>query len=188
MRPDDYVPGAASGAHVEDGGERRTLVLVRELRHPPATVWKALTDPEHLRRWAPYDADRDLGAVGTATLTTVGAPTPQVSESRVTRADEPHLLELDWGGQRVRWELEPAAGGGTRLTLRHDIDRRFVAMGAAGWHVCLDVLGRQLDGRPVERLVGAEALRHEGWRRLHAEYAQQFGLEAPGGAPGSVNA
>jgi len=29
---------------------------------------------------------------------------------------------------------------GTRLTLWHNIDRRFIAMGAAGWHICVDVL------------------------------------------------
>jgi hypothetical protein len=34
--------------------------LVRELRHPPATVWQALTDPAQLSEWAPFDADRNL--------------------------------------------------------------------------------------------------------------------------------
>ena len=33
-----------------------TLVLVRDLPHPPAKVWRALTEPEHLREWAPFDA------------------------------------------------------------------------------------------------------------------------------------
>ena len=56
-------------------------MLVRDLRHPPARVWQALTDPEHLREWAPFDSDRNLGTVGTAKLSTVGAPTPHVTES-----------------------------------------------------------------------------------------------------------
>ena len=175
-----YAPGPASGAEVRKDGEKWTLVLVRELSHPPAKVWKALTEPEHLREWAPFDADRNLGAVGTATLTTVGAPTPQVSETRVKHADAPRLLEFDWGGQDIRWELEPAAGGGTRLTLWHNIDRRFIAMGAAGWHVCLDVLAQSLDGQPIGRIVGMEAMKFEGWQRLHAEYARQFNVETPG--------
>ena len=46
-------------------GEKWTLVLVRELPHPPAKVWTALTDPAQLREWAPFDSDRSLGAVGT---------------------------------------------------------------------------------------------------------------------------
>ena len=31
----------------------------------------------------------------------------------MTRADEPTLLEFNWGDQNLRWELEPRAGGGT---------------------------------------------------------------------------
>ncbi len=79
---EQYAPGAATGAHVEKDGEKWTLVLVRELRHPPAMVWEALTDPAHLSEWAPFDADRNLGAVGPVTLSTVGAPTPMVSETQ----------------------------------------------------------------------------------------------------------
>ena len=174
---EQYQPGPAAGAQVRKEGEQWTLVLVRELHHPPAKVWRALTEPEHLREWAPFDSDRTLDSVGTATLTTVGAPTPQISTSQVKRADANRLLELDWGGQNIRWELEPTAGGGTRLTLWHDIARSFIAMGAAGWHVCLDVLERSLDGRPIGRIVGGDALHFDGWQRLHAEYARQFGVQ-----------
>lgn len=173
-----YAPGAASGAQVRKDGDKWTLVLVRELPHAPATVWKALTEPEQLREWAPFDADRNLGTVGVATLTTVGAPTPHVTETHVKRADAPRLLEFNWGGQDIRWELEPL-GSGTRLTLWHNIDRRFISMGAAGWHICLDVLDRFLGGRPVGRMVGPAAMQFAGWQRLNAEYAQQFGVEIP---------
>src|SRR3954471_19772184 len=99
---EQYAPGAAFGAEVRKDGDTWTLVLVRELRHSPATVWTALTDPEHLREWAPFDADRDLGRVGAARLSTVGAPTPMVSDTQVTRADAPRLLEFSWGGQDIR--------------------------------------------------------------------------------------
>jgi uncharacterized protein YndB with AHSA1/START domain len=174
-----YTPGPAAGAEVRKEGEQWTLILVRELRHPPAKVWRALTEPEHLREWAPFDADRSLGSAGaTVKLTTVGAPAPHVAETVVMRADEPHLLEYNWGGQLTRWELQPL-GAGTRLTLWAKIDRRFVAMGAAGWHICLDVLDRSLAGEPITRIVGVEAMKFEGWQRLHGEYAQQFGVETP---------
>ena len=176
---EQYAPGPASGARVQKDGENWTLVLVRELRHPPTKVWKALTDPEHLRQWAPFDADRDLGAVGTATLSTVGAPSAHVTETRVTRADAPKLLEFNWGGQDIRWELEPLDSGGTRLTLWHNINRGFISMGAAGWHICLDVLARLVDDQPVGRLVGPDALKVPGFQRLNAEYAKQFGVDPP---------
>ena len=90
-------------------------------------------------------------------------------------ADTPKALEFSWGGKDIRWELEPL-GGGTRLTLWHNIDRRYIAMGAAGWHICFDVLDRLLAGEPIGRLVGPEAMKFDGWQRLNAEYAKQFGV------------
>ncbi|HEV3276735.1 MAG TPA: SRPBCC family protein [Terriglobia bacterium] len=165
---EQYTPGPASGAQVRKDGERWTLILVRELRHPPEKVWEALTDPAHLREWAPFDADGSLGTVGTVKLTWVGTPTP--IETTVTRADPPKVLEYN----DTRWELE-AFGGGTRLTLWHTIDRRFVSWGAAGWHISFDVLDRLLAGEPIGRVVGADARQSPGWQRLTAEYAKQFG-------------
>jgi uncharacterized protein YndB with AHSA1/START domain len=177
-----YAPGPASGAQVRKEGEHWTLVLVRELHHPPEKVWRALTEPAHLREWAPFDADGSLGTAGTTVkLTAVGAPTLQVSETTVTRADAPKLLEYKWGGNDIRWELE-AQGGGTRLTLWHDIDRRFISMGAAGWHICFDVLDRLLTGAPIGRIVAGEAMKFD-WPRLNSEYARQFGVEVPNWPP-----
>ena len=106
-----YTPGPASGAQVRKDGQTWALILVRELRHSPEKVWQALTDPAHLREWAPFEAD-------------------------------------NWGGNDMRWELENL-GGGTRLTLWTSIDRRFISMGAAGWHICFDALERLLAGEPI---------------------------------------
>jgi len=176
---EQYTPGPASGAQVQKDGEMWTLILVRELRHAPEKVWQALIDPAHLREWAPFEADGSLGTVGTTVkLTTVGAPTPQVSETTVTRAEAPRMLEYNWGDKIIRWELE-AVGDRTRLTLWHNIDRRYISMGAAGWHICLDVLDHFLSGTPIGRIVGGEAMKFTGWQRLNAEYARQFDIETP---------
>jgi hypothetical protein len=170
---EQYTPGPASGAQVRKDGEKWTLILVRELRHPPEKVWQAITEPAHLREWAPFEADGSLGTVGaTVNLTWVG--TGRTVPTTVTRADAPEALEFG----DIRWELE-ASGGGTRLTLWHKIDRRFIAWGAAGWHICFDVLDRLLDGTPIGRIAGAEAMKSGEWQRLNAEYAGQFGVEAP---------
>ena len=173
---EQYSPGPASGAHVEKEGESWTLVLVRQLQHSPDKVWQALTDPAELSQWAPFDADTNMGAAGAhVKLTTVGVPGPHVTETTITKADAPKLLEYNWGGFNVRWQLEPSATG-TRLTLWSNIDRRFISMGAAGWHICLDVLDHYLDGDPIGRIVGPDAMKFGGWQRLNAEYAKQFGL------------
>jgi len=165
-----YVPGPPIKAQVRKGGEKWTLILVRELRHSPEKVWLALTDPAHLSEWAPFQADGNLGKVGsTVKLTWVG--TANVTETRVTQADAPRLLEY----HDIRWELEPL-GGGTRLTLWHSIDRRFIAWGAAGWHICFDVLDRLLAGEPIGCIAGADAMKFAGWHRLVAEYKEQFAV------------
>jgi uncharacterized protein YndB with AHSA1/START domain len=177
-----YTPGPASGAEIRKDGEKWTLVLVRELRHTPEKVWQALTDPAQLREWAPFDADGNLGTAGTTVkLTTVGAPTLHVTEARVVQADAPKVLEYDWGGKDLRWEME-ARGGGTRLTLWHNIDSRFISMGAAGWHICFDVLDHFLSGSPIGRIVAGDAMKFD-FPRLNAEYAKQFGIEAPAWPP-----
>ncbi|MFZ3340948.1 MAG: SRPBCC domain-containing protein [Terriglobales bacterium] len=175
MEREQYTPGPAGGARVlKDWAKdesKWTLILVRELRHSPEKVWQALTDPAHLREWAPFDADGSLDTAGTTVkLHWVGAPTPL--DTRVTRADAPYLLEVG----DMRWELEASAGG-TRLTLWHNIDRRFISWGAAGWHIAFDVLDRLLSGTAIGRMVGSDAMRLESWQRLVAEYGKQFGAE-----------
>jgi hypothetical protein len=169
---EQYVPGPASGAQVRKDGEKWTLIHVRELRHSPEKVWQALTDPSQLREWAPFVVDANLSVVGNVNLTWVGAP--QALETKVTRADAPKLLEYG----DMRWELE-ASDEGTRLTLWHRIDRGFISWGAAGWHISLDVLDRLLAGKPIGRIVGADAMKFDGWQRLVAEYSKQFGVEPP---------
>ncbi len=171
-----YMPGSATGAQVRKDGDKWTLVLVRELHHPAAKVWRALTDPAELHQWAPFDADANLGTVGTVKLSTVGTPQPHVTETKIKRADPPRLLEYSWGGGDIRWQLDPVANG-TRLTLWHNIGQRFIGMGAAGWHICFDVLDRLLAGDPIGRLVAGDAIEFADWQRLNAEYSRQFGIE-----------
>ena len=164
-------PLADVSAEPADGGW--TLVFVRDLRHPPARVWTALTEPEQLRAWAPFVPDRDLAGTGPVTLTMLDADDPADSAT-VRRAEPPTLLEYTWGDDLLRWELAPA-GAGTRLTLRHRVsDRDWLAKVAAGWHLCLDVAEQLLDGRPVPPIRGEEAREH-GWDELSEGYAAKLG-------------
>jgi uncharacterized protein YndB with AHSA1/START domain len=158
-------------------GDRWTLVFVRDLRHPPQRVWTALTEPEELRAWAPFLPDRSLARPGEAKLamfedaTVLGEETP----ASVTRAEAPSLLEYCWGDDVLRWELEPR-GEGTRLTLSHTVaGEDWVPKVAAGWHLCLDVAERLLDGDPVAPIRGEEAMEH-GWHELHDAYAERLGV------------
>ena len=168
---EQYAPGPASGAEIGRGGEKSTLIMVRELRQPPKQVWRALTDPAQLHEWAPFEADGSLAEVGTTVhLTWAAAGTRAPELVTVIRADAPHVLEYG----ELKWNLDPV-GSGTRLTLWIDIDRRFVAWGASGWHICFDVLIHLLNENPIGRIVGSDALKF-GFERLNVEYAQQFGV------------
>jgi uncharacterized protein YndB with AHSA1/START domain len=167
----DVGPLADVTASEDDG--RWTLVFVRELRHRPEKVWAALTDPAQLAKWAPFSPDRDLGHTGEATLTMLGGGTAQDLPASVTRADAPTWLEYTWGDDRLRWELE-AIDSGTRLTLHHTVQGPdFLSKVAAGWHLCLVVAERLLDGDEIGPIVGEDA-RNYGWDRLNESYAEQL--------------
>jgi uncharacterized protein YndB with AHSA1/START domain len=180
MTTDAREPLADARAHPD--GDRWTLVLARDLPHPPERVWRALTAVEHLPRWAPFASDVDLGAPGPASLTMLGgAPgsDPEVAPGEVLTAERPRLLVYRWGDDVLRWELAPA-GTGTRLVLAHTVaDRTWTSKVAAGWHLCLANLDAVLAGRPVEPVVGAAAAAH-GWDDLERRYADVLGVESSG--------
>jgi uncharacterized protein YndB with AHSA1/START domain len=175
MHRDQYQPGEAAKVSAHQEGDRWTLVFTRELRHAPEKVWDALTDPAELRKWAPFDADRNLGREGDAILTHGGGDETETMPAIIRRAERPRLLEYAWGPDVLRWELEPN-GTGTRLTLRHTTGgAEWVSKVAAGWHICLDVMDLSLSGNPIGRIAAEEAKEH-GWERLNAAYAAQLGI------------
>lgn len=179
MKPQNFDPGPLAEVehHVEGG--RSTLVFIRHLRHPPAEVWAALTEPGRLRQWAPFEPDRDLATTGPATLRMVDGPTTEEYPANVIRAVAPELLEYTWGDGLLRWELTEHPTG-TRLTLRHSVDDpAWVPPTAAGWHLCLVVAERLLDGDPIGPIAGAEAKEY-GWQELHDAYAAKLGIAGKG--------
>ena len=110
--------GAGTLAEVECLAQEKgwTLVFVQELRHPPETVWRALTDPAELDRWSPFTASRSLDAPGGATLTMIDGDTREDLAVLVTRVERPHLLEYTWGGDLLRWEAGVAGADAGALS------------------------------------------------------------------------
>lgn len=179
MNQTPFDPGPLAEVDVGASDDRWTLVFIRDLRHPPEKVWSALTDPAQLRAWSPYTADRDLGSAGAATLTMIDGDTAEDLPAMVSRAEPPGLLEYTLGTDLLRWELA-ATGSGTRLTLRHTVqDKDWVPKVAAGWHLCLVVAERLLDGRPIGPIRGNDA-RNFGWEELNDAYAAKLGIAGTG--------
>lgn len=178
MTAQPFDPGPLADATSEPADPGWTLVFIRELRHAPERVWRALTDPDEVAAWSPYTCDRDLGRVGAATLTMVDAengPGGQELAASVRQSDAPRLLEYAWGTDVVRWELEPTTGG-TKLTLRRTIADRGTLPGvAAGWHLCLTVAERLLDGMPINP-IRPDVAREYGWDGLNEAYAERLGI------------
>jgi uncharacterized protein YndB with AHSA1/START domain len=166
------VAVAPSGAHW-------MLIFVRVLRHPPAEVWDALTDPKALAQWAPFETDASLDHVGDATITMIDGDVRVDAEAHVRIADRPTLLEYLWGDDLLRWELEPIEAG-TRLTLRHTHgDRALLPLMAAGWDLCLAVAERMLDGEPVTAIRGQDAMNY-GFAELERGYRDDLGIDPDG--------
>jgi uncharacterized protein YndB with AHSA1/START domain len=120
------------------------LTMDRDLAHPPERVWPWLTDPDRLRQWSPIVPDRALDSAGPCQARENPDDDPLAGD--VIAVDPPHELVHRWGDDVVRRRLAPT-GGGCRLTLEQTMrDRDHVAMNAAGWHICLDVLHAVMNG------------------------------------------
>ncbi|MGB8940890.1 MAG: SRPBCC domain-containing protein [Streptomyces sp.] len=105
-----------------DGG-RNVLRMERRLAHPPATVWAAITRPEHLAQWFPSEVTLELRPGGAMGFHFPGDEGPGMT-GEVTDADEP---------------------------LVHTFGDRFGAPSfAAGWQLCVSALGQFLDGGQAE--------------------------------------
>ncbi|GAA4858929.1 SRPBCC family protein [Saccharopolyspora cebuensis] len=147
-----HAPDTGTLGDAPDG--RRALTFERSFAHPPEKVWRALTEPEHLRGWfaqyLDYERSRlDLRGEG-AELEFVPAPGPEqppVEKGRVVRSAPPGLLEYTWGAETLRWELAPDGDGGCLLTFTNLFpDPSFAPFNALGWHSGLDRLTALLDG------------------------------------------
>lgn len=169
----DPGPLAEVTAYQDDAGW--TLVFVKDLRHPIEKVWAALTEADQLARWAPFTVDRPLDRSGPHVLTVVDGSTVVESAARVIRVDRPSLLEYTWGEDLLRWELA-STDSGTRLRLRHRHPARaWLPKLAAGWHLCLVVADRLLDGTPIEPIRGSAA-KEFGWPELNEAYADMLDI------------
>ena len=162
------------GTYTTDDG-RPAVRFERRLAHPVDAVWRTVTDPGELRHWFPTSVELELR---------VGAPMRfvhgdgEVFEGELRELDPPRRLAFLWGGDLLRFELEPD-GDGTRLILVHVLlgeGAEAAARTAAGWHVCLAALERTLAGQAAAAPDGPSPE----WRERYAEYVA---LGFPAGAP-----
>jgi uncharacterized protein YndB with AHSA1/START domain len=156
---------------LEKAGDRWQLRFRRELRHPVAKVWRALTEPDELRTWFPDQVSVEEWKVGARMEFKDANAGIQPFDGEVLAYDPPSVLEFRWGTDTIRFELAPH-GSGSVLTLIDTIDDRGkAARDGAGWHVCLEALQSALDGTKPAAISDA-------WQRVHDQYVKKFGPEA----------
>jgi uncharacterized protein YndB with AHSA1/START domain len=145
---------------------RQRLRIERRLGHPPAKVWRALTEPDELRHWFPAEVRLEPRTGGRITF---GADS-EADSSVITAYDPPRLLAFDWGGETLRFEVRPD-GPGSLLIFEHTFDTRSAAASyASGWQVCFEGLDGVLAGRPAD-------LPGEPSAESHEHFVRAFGLD-----------
>lgn len=156
---------------LEDLDGKWRLRFTRELPHPRERVWRAITQPEHLRAWFPQHINGEWVAGGPLTFSSPEGRGPDFG-GEVLACEPQSLLEFRWGTDVIRLELAPS-GQGCTLTLLDTFDELGkAARDAAGWHECLDLLEHELAGEPP-------AFKHgERWAEVHPRYVDALGPEA----------
>ncbi len=133
----------------------------------PREVWPWLTRPELLSQWSPVVPDRALTREGPATARE--SPGSGALDATVVEVFEPLRLVHRWGPDTITWQLGPADTGTQLQVVQQFSHRDSYAEAAAGWHLCLGVLGRRVSGHEAARLVGADAV-SAGWEALRDAY------------------
>lgn len=140
-----HPPADDTTLRTEDG--RSVLRLRRVFPHPPAKVWRAVTEPAHLAAWFPAEVAL-TPAVGEAMTFTAPGPGPD-GHGVITEFDEPRVFAFTWNNEALRIELIPD-GTGCELIFTHTFDDRVAAGSfATGWRVCLAGLHAHLAGAPA---------------------------------------
>jgi uncharacterized protein YndB with AHSA1/START domain len=107
--------------------DTRSISLEYDLPHPPAKVWRALTEPKLLAEWLMAN---DMRHVVGQSFTFKAEPTPWwdgIVRCEVLESDPHKRLSYSWrsGPESspldtvVTWTLTPTPSGGTRLALEH---------------------------------------------------------------------
>lgn len=132
------------GTYIEIDGHP-AVRFERTYRHPPERVWAAITDPAELKHWFPSAVRMDPQVGGRIEFW--DDPNLPESHGTVLTIDPPRRLSYSWGGDELRFELEPAPGNGCTLVMINLLEaRNTAARNAAGWSVCLAAFDKLVDG------------------------------------------
>jgi uncharacterized protein YndB with AHSA1/START domain len=140
----------------EDG--RVAIRFVRLVPHPPEKVWRALTDSAWLAEWFPAVVSLDQPAGSSLFFGVTDAQRQRFGmaddpsgapNGRMLRNEPPSVLEYEWAGEILTWEITGTAEGSRLVFTNVLTDPEAGAPAAAGWEAGLEVVEAQLDGKPI---------------------------------------
>lgn len=149
------------------------LRFERRLRHSPAKVWRAISDPAEMVHWFPAAVEAELRPGAPMRFTFAEEAVVDGDwDGEVLEVDPPKVFMFRWNVDVLRFELLPD-GDGCRLVFTQTVGGGWVGrLGAgrtaSGWDTCLDVLAAQLDGETVTP--------DEDWLTPMESYIEEFGL------------
>jgi uncharacterized protein YndB with AHSA1/START domain len=144
-----------------------SLRYERTSKHPPARLWRAITDPAEVTRWMAYPARIDL-RVGGAYFVDFSRTAEGSLDGVIVRVEPDRQLAYAWGTSVVEWTLAPDGSGCRYTFLHHGMSRRDIPDEegvAVGWHLWLDDLEGHVSDTRASR-ANADELARDYRRRL----------------------
>src|SRR5437764_613415 len=158
---------------LEQTGDRWQLHFTRRLPHPPGKLWRALTEPDHLKPWSPNDIEGERKEGATVRHVFRNDEAPDMT-GEILVFQPPAVLEFTWGDDTLRFELRAEDDGRTTVLDFVDVleDVGKAARDGAGWHVKFDALEAHLRGEaaPDDEM--------DQWQPVHERYVRRFPPEA----------
>ena len=153
-------------------GNQIELVIEKRFSHPPAKVWRVLTERELLRQWFPCDVAGEWKVGERLQFIFPDGQHEGLSEEElrgeVLVVDAPNQLEFTWGKYKYRCELS-ADGDGCRLRFVESFgDPSEGARSAAGWEMCFQNFDAILQNTDVASFVW------EVWQAKFDKYVKKF--------------
>ncbi|WP_203246405.1 SRPBCC family protein [Sporosarcina beigongshangi] len=135
----------------------------RHIKHSAQEVWAMLTDNAKLDKW--FEELR-VGELREGGFMKFDMSEGKFEELEILAYAVHAILEFDWFGDRVRFELQPEQEGCLLIFKEYfSVITDQTIKDLAGWHVCLNVIESLLKNEPIHSRV-------DDWQEWHQQYEQ----------------
>lgn len=133
----------------------------RHINHSVQEVWAMLTDNEKLDKWF---QELCVGELREGGFMKFDMSEGQFEQLKITAYAVHSVLEFDWFGDIVRFELQREQEGCLLIFIESfSVITDQTIKDLAGWHVCLNVIESLLDNKPIHS-------RADDWQKWHKQY------------------